>query len=149
MRFGAWLAPLRADEVAAGVDHYELACHPADLTQHIRSHLDAAALALGDGRSGVPEPFLAEDDQRASWEEFRTSFIEHMAVLLDHVGHALNAVGCTDAELDLSYPVAELALSDDAVEEACSSGKAEVDEKAVELTDSPGVVLPHEEKCEQ
>lgn len=82
-----------------GVSHRDLACHASRLTPHARNHLARAAQEIEFLYSGLPADILSDQIQRIYWENGREAYVSRLAAVLHHLGSALTAVGCTDAEL--------------------------------------------------
>lgn len=104
VQYGTWLGAAREEEIKQGVDHYELACYPGKLTPYVGNHLDEADRLLTGVRGDLPDFPVEEQDQREYWEGGREAYIGRLREVLDHLGAALVAVGCTDKQLHLAKP---------------------------------------------
>lgn len=99
MEYGTWLHATRAQEKVDGVDHIAMACYASTLTPYIRDHLAPALQGLEDLYAQLPPVIATEESQREYWENGRDAYIAKIRAALDHIGAALNAVGCTDEQL--------------------------------------------------
>lgn len=135
MHFGTWLRATRAKEREDGVDHVELACYASKLTPYIRDHMARALQDMEELYAQLPSAAVPEENQRDHWENGRQAYITRMRESLDHIGAALNAVGCTDEELDNVSQANEEEIESDTPEPASESGdEVQVDEESQETT---------------
>lgn len=100
MSYGTWLRDLRAEERDAGVDHRDLACYASKLTPHVRDHLALAAQGIEELYTSLPAMITPDWAQRTYWEDSREVYLTRLTQALQHLGSALVAAGCTDAELN-------------------------------------------------
>lgn len=99
MEYGTWLRTMRAQEKVAGVDHIAMACYASQLTPYVRTHLATALQDMEELYAQLPPVIALEEEQREHWENGRDAYIACIRGALDHIGAALNAVGCTDEQL--------------------------------------------------
>lgn len=97
--FGTWLRSVRARERDKGTPYRDLATYPEKLTPYVQEELAQAAQVVETLYVKLPRATDPVGDQRAQWEQGREEFIATVRTALDHLGAALSAVGCTDAEL--------------------------------------------------
>lgn len=120
---GTWLADTRAVEKDMGVDHNELACHASLLTPYIRDRLARAARALEELYGQLPSPLAPEGEQRGYWEGGREAYVGRICEVIQHLGSALSAVGCTDDEAE-RYLVCEETVNEAKRDNASSDDDA-------------------------
>lgn len=152
MQFGTWLSALRGQESIDGVDHYELACYASKLTPYVRGNLDDALGLLASVSDDIPDG-VSDDDLRAYWEENRSAYIRKIREVLDHIGAALTAVGCTDKQLELAAKSDEENETGTEIQESsgrvCAMCTKSLDEMSVEpLVLHENVLLCGSEECE-
>lgn len=98
MPYGTWLEGVRSQERSRGVDYRHLACYASELTPYVRDQLARAALGLEEIYAHLPSLLVSDDAQREHWVAARDTYVNHVSAVVRHLGAALSAVGCTDAE---------------------------------------------------
>lgn len=133
MLFGTWLRTCRAKEREAGVDHRQLACHPAELSTYEQHNLSKALHLMEKLYIRIPPSAFSDSRLRERWEGFRSEYIRELRVALDCIGAALTAVGCTEEELEAAgRPVkASVPDAEEDTENPGSEEKVETEETVV------------------
>lgn len=141
---GTWLRSLRAMEKDKGVDYTALACHAQALTPYVREHLSRAAQGIEELYGQLPSAIVSDEDQRVHWETGRDAYVSRICEAIQHLGRALSAVGCTDAELEKILTCNEEANK---VECDTSSDNPEEEVSEEEIDGSETVVMALPEKA--
>lgn len=97
---GTWIRAVRAGEKNRGVNYTTLACHASVLTPYVRDHLAYAAQGIEELYTQLPPAISEETEQRDHWENRRSEYVTRICKVVEHVGAALAALGCTDSELE-------------------------------------------------
>lgn len=149
MQTGTWLKSVRTQEIEEGVDHYALACNPYMLTLHTRDLFQRLIGSANRALARVPLPMEDDRRQRLTWEAGRETYIRELRDCAAALASALNAVGCTDAELSDAAPTMAEPTTQQAARQ-CHVCTAEItDPTRLSRTAAQAVILCGSEDCEE